>query len=485
MGLAFIPLYIRHMGMEAWGLVGFFSIMQAWLVLLDIGLSPTLNREMARFSAGANSAQSIRNLLRSLEVVYGGIAVMLVLIVWLAAPSLVRDWLQLDNLPVDKVVDAINVMGLVLAARMSEQVYRGALQGLQRHIWLNAAQAMLATIRWGGAAAVLVWISPSIEAFFLWQGLVSLAAVGVFATHTYRCLPTTQYPGHFDLSELKRIHRFAGGMAAGTLLALILTQVDKLMLSKLLTLEQFGYYALAVAVAGALSFLVAPISTSVAPRFTEILTRDEHSVLVTTYHGASQWMAVMVIPAALMMAFFPERLLWVWSGDTTLADTVAPLLVPLALGAMCNAFMHVPHMAQLAYGWTSLGVRVNLFAIAVTVPTIFLVVPIYGAAGAAWTWFALNASYVAIGIHFMHRKVLQREKSKWYVKAIIQPLVVGICAAGALKVVQPVTDSRLGTVLALAVISGIVTILVAVSTPEPRLLLQRQLVRLRGGSTND
>ena len=68
MGLAFIPLYIRYLGMEAYGLIGLFAVIQAWMTLLDMGMTPTLNREMARYTAGAHSSQSIRDLLRSLEI---------------------------------------------------------------------------------------------------------------------------------------------------------------------------------------------------------------------------------------------------------------------------------------------------------------------------------------------------------------------------------------------------------------------------------
>ena len=69
MGLAFVPVCIRYLGIEAFGLVGLFAVMQAWLTLLDVGMTPTLGREMARYSSGAHSAQSIRDLLRSLEFV--------------------------------------------------------------------------------------------------------------------------------------------------------------------------------------------------------------------------------------------------------------------------------------------------------------------------------------------------------------------------------------------------------------------------------
>jgi len=216
MGLAFVPVYIRYLGVEAWGLVGFMSMLQAWLTLLDMGLSPTLSREMARFQAGAHSAQSIRDLLRSLEMIYGGVAVAVVGIVWLIAPWVAVHWLSATQVSAASVAQAIGMMGLVLAARMVEQVYRGAIQGLQRQVWLNGAQSVLATLRWAGAVGVLAWVDTSIEAFFLWQGLVSLLTVLILARQTYHWLPPAKHPASFDLDALVRIRSFAGGMAATT-----------------------------------------------------------------------------------------------------------------------------------------------------------------------------------------------------------------------------------------------------------------------------
>ena len=40
MGLAFIPLYINYLGIEAYGLIGLFAVLQGWLVLLDLGMTP-------------------------------------------------------------------------------------------------------------------------------------------------------------------------------------------------------------------------------------------------------------------------------------------------------------------------------------------------------------------------------------------------------------------------------------------------------------
>ena len=47
MSLAFVPLYIKFMGIESYGLVGIFASLLALFGLLDMGLSTTLNRELA------------------------------------------------------------------------------------------------------------------------------------------------------------------------------------------------------------------------------------------------------------------------------------------------------------------------------------------------------------------------------------------------------------------------------------------------------
>ena len=77
MSLAFVPLYIKYLGIEAYGLIGIFVMLQAWLTLLDMGMKPALAREMARFTGGGHDAQSVWDLLRSIEIVALGIAVLI------------------------------------------------------------------------------------------------------------------------------------------------------------------------------------------------------------------------------------------------------------------------------------------------------------------------------------------------------------------------------------------------------------------------
>jgi hypothetical protein len=56
MALAFVPLYIRYRGIEAYRLIGIFVVLRAWLSLLNMGMKPALARELPRFTGGGLDA---------------------------------------------------------------------------------------------------------------------------------------------------------------------------------------------------------------------------------------------------------------------------------------------------------------------------------------------------------------------------------------------------------------------------------------------
>ena len=438
MGLVFIPLYIRYLGMEAYGLIGLFAIVQAWLTLLDMGMTPTLNREMARFTAGAHDPQSIRNILRSLEILCFTLAALIAGVLWAGSDWMASDWLKADMLSTGVVAQALSIMAFVAAMRFVEGIYRGSLFGLQQQVWYNGASAILATVRQAGAVAVLAWVSSSIQAFFLWQGFFSLLTVVVLAQRVHRILPVAPQPPNFSRDALEGVWAFAGGMMGITFLTILLTQVDKVLLSRLLPLESFGYYILASAVVGVLYTVIVPITQTLYPRMVELFTLEDQAELTSIYHLGAQLVTVLTAPALMLLSFFAGGVVFMWSGDVGLAENTAPILSVLALGTFLNGLMYMPYHLQLAHGWTSLTVKTNVVAVIMIIPAIFWVVPRYGAVGAAWIWMVLNAGYVLISLQFMHRRLLHQEKRRWYFADVICPLAGAIGVSLLAQPLQPV-----------------------------------------------
>ena len=74
--ILFIPLYIYYLGIESYGVVGFFTSMMAALSLLDFGMGQTLVREAARTSKSEADRNTLISLLGALEYIYWSIGVL-------------------------------------------------------------------------------------------------------------------------------------------------------------------------------------------------------------------------------------------------------------------------------------------------------------------------------------------------------------------------------------------------------------------------
>jgi O-antigen/teichoic acid export membrane protein len=427
--LVFVPLYIKFLGTEAFGLIGFFLMLQGLLSLLDLGLSTTLNRELAcRFANG--NGQEVRDLVRTIEWIYWSIAIVIAVGIGVLAPWIAESWVNVKVLPVQSVQHAIVLMGLVVAAQWPFSLYAGGLMGLQKQVLFNAIRAFMVTIQAGGAVLVLWLISQSIEAYFMWQiGIVGIQTVltGYFLRSS---LPKSAKAATFNRDLLRQCWRFAVGMTGISAVAITLTQTDKIILSKLLSLEQFGYYMLAFTLGSALIFLVAPFSAALFPKMSELAAAGNTEELSRLYHKGCQAVSLFVFPAGTLIALFPQEILMLWTRNPRIVENTYLLLSLVVVGCLLNAVVTLPYMLQLAHGWTSLAFYQNIIAIIIMIPLLFLLIPYLGAVGGAIVWVLVNLGYVIFLIPIMHHRILCSDKWHWYIIDIALPaaccIIVGV-----------------------------------------------------------
>ena len=474
MSVAFIPLYLDFLGVEAYGLIGIFFVLQTTFSLLDLGLGTTLNRELARQSAGEGDTGAMRSLVRSLELLSWALAAVLAAALIVAAPVIARDWVQPQDLDPAAIERAIVMMGLALAFRWPLALYTGGLMGLQRHVALNQIIVVASTVQAGGAALVLWWIAPTVEAFFTWQVIAAAAQAGVTMAVLWRGLPS-EGRARFDPALMRGVWRFAAGITGTAVIAVLITQLDKLILSRLLSLETLGYYLLAWLFASGLIQITTPVTTALFPRLSQLVERGDDVELVRLYHRSAQAISVLVVPPAVVLALFGGEVIRLWSGSDEIAANTAPLLALLAAGTMLNCIMILPFVAQLAHGWTRLSVLYHVGAAIVLVPAVVVLARVYGAAGAAAVWLALNAGYVLIVIQLMHRRILAGEKRRWYLVDIAAPLAPALIVAGLWRLVATDSMSAPTLLVLLLAIAATTVAATAAAAPEVRGWLVRRL----------
>jgi O-antigen/teichoic acid export membrane protein len=437
MSLAFVPLYIKFMGIESYGLVGIFASLLALFGLLDMGLSTTLTREMARLSAVPDRAGEMRDLVHTLEIIYWGMAVVIgIAVVGLSGP-IAHHWVKAEKLSPSTVQQAIMIMGGVLAFQWPVSFYSGGLMGLQKQVLLNGVETGVATLRGVGAVLVLWLISPTILAFFTWQIFMTFFRTSTMAGFLWRSIPESGHRAHFQKDTIINIWRFAAGMTGISFTSIILTQTDKIILSKILPLEMFGYYTFATVVASALYYFVYPVSIALFPRFSQMVSLNDQIGLKELYHKSCQFMSVMILPAAIVVSLFSSEILLLWTGNPVTVANTHSIVSILIIGIALNGLMNLPYGFQLAHAWTKLTLYTNIIASIVLVPMIYFLAIRYGPVGAACAWVILNTGYVLICIQIMHSRLLKGEQWRWYLNDVGLPLVGALFMASLWRICAP------------------------------------------------
>jgi O-antigen/teichoic acid export membrane protein len=146
----------------------------------------------------------------------------------------------------------------------------------------------------------------------------------------------------------------------------------------------------------------------------------------------------------MVLMVFGHRVLLLWTGNPSLAEKAAPLVVFMALGTLLNALLWIPFQMQLAQGWTSLTIKINIVAVSLFVPAVILAVPAYGGIGAARVWAALNAAVLVFEMPIMHRRLLPNEMWRWCSQDVAAPLAAAAATAFLFRWTMPHDLSKLG-----------------------------------------
>ncbi|NWD09302.1 lipopolysaccharide biosynthesis protein [Pseudomonas gingeri] len=427
MGFAFVPFYLKFIGAEGYGLIGFFVVLSSSLAILDAGLSATAIREIAGFNdASAEERRGIVSLLTTIEVFFWGIAILVGVGLVCAAPLIAEYWLTVEPDKLQATVKGLRLMGGALAIQFPMVFYTGCLVGLQRQLIVNVVGALSATFRGLGAVAVLYWIAPTVEMFFAWQCIVGGGTLLCLRLSLRREFSSGGGVKKFSVSSIVKVRKFAVGVGSVNVLAFLLTQIDKIVLSKILPIKEFGYYMLAWTLGTICLRLVGPVFNAYYPRVTQLVGLDDERELKLTYLKASRIMGVLVAPLSMWLIFYSQPLLLLWTHDPVLANSTAVALMLIAAGTMLNAFMHMPYALQLANGWTKLAFWQNFLAVLFVLPSTYFFAKRYGLMGAALPWVILNFCYVAISAPIMYRRFIGSVQRAWYWHGIVFPVVFSL-----------------------------------------------------------
>ena len=443
----FVPLYLKFLGVEAYGLVGFYSALLGVLAFADMGFTATLNREMARLSVRNDSDGEMRDLLRTYELTYLFVSIALAISIWILSPLIVTHWLQSSLLQPQEITMAIQLMGVAIAFQLPSGLYIGGLMGLQRQVEANRLQIAWSIYRGLGGVLVLCLLSPTIIAFASWQLVSNALYCFLSRRNLWQTLyfVSTQHVTRFKWQVFRDTWRYGAGMAAMAVVSILLTQTDKLAVSKMLPLDMMGFYTLAGSLAVVPLMMAGPIALAVFPRLAVLVVEGDRLELVRLYHQASRLVALSVIPSGITLAFFAGDFIRAWTGLPATAVKTELTASLLIVGQSMQAVTLIPFYLALAHGDVRLNLKIGVASIILITPLLIYLIARFGIVGAGLSWVIMNVCTLPPYMYFLHRRFMRGEFLTWCIFGIGLPILTALPFVVLGRLFIPYSESRLMT----------------------------------------
>jgi O-antigen/teichoic acid export membrane protein len=319
-----------------------------------------------------------------------------------------------------------------------------------------------------GSILVLLVVARSVVVFYWWQLVFALVelVICVVAVQRYG-LGFTGRAGAFDAGLLRGLWRFSLNVGGMSMFALALKQIDKLIVSTVLPISYLGYYNAATLASNGLSKVGQPIQTAVFPRLTQLHERAERESVATTFHHAVQLTALLTVPLACGLLFFPAEVLWMWTHDSALVSNASGALAVLSGAMLLNGMMSVPFSLMLASGMTRLPLAMNAGGAVLLTPITYVLAQRYGLLGASVGWLLFNVMYFLIVPPVMLHRLLPGNYGAWLTRDTLPFIAAGLASFGAAKwlAADAALPLKVGAAGMALVVYGIVAI---ASTPGLR-----------------
>ncbi|MGD0576952.1 MAG: oligosaccharide flippase family protein [Candidatus Staskawiczbacteria bacterium] len=450
-----VKIIFHKLGGDAMGIIYFTASINAILVtVLEMGVSSTTAREVAGHFA--HDKDYVKKLIQTSSLFYWGIYLLSSLFIFFMAPFFVQKWIHLQTLNPTMVIYILRILGISSIIVLPRIFYYSLLRGLQKMGITNLIDvagsgmqqlgAILILVLGGGFLHVVYWLAAT----YVIEVLIYFFACAHFFSFSYFI------PG-FSLDVVKRNFKFTIGTTLISIFSGIYSQMDKIIISKLLPVATLGYYSFAYGGVSQGTMLTNSVSQAVYPSFSALAKAGDRGSLMSQYHKLQDLVCFGILP---MFALVPFILMPLFS--YLLNKNVAYLLLfpttLLCLGFYINGTMTVPYMFSLAVGKPGITAKMNFYSLFIVLPVMAVLIYFFGLTGAGLSWVFYNLFGYFYAIPRMCRECLDIKTRYWYFH-IFRILILAILTYGASWFILGILNSHSIVSLASAYISASVVYL--------------------------
>lgn len=375
------PINTRLLGAEGYGLLVLVLLIPSYFGFADLGMSIASTKfASGAFAEGATDKEA--------RIVRTAAAIALIPSVPIAAAMIIFSSSIVNVFSVPEGLAAQGSIALKIAGITFVTNFLGLIVNTPQLTRLKMGLNISITsgIRLVGVAAtpIVIYLGGGIIGAVVVGLTVSLVTLAAHILFSYRLLPAL-IGFSIDRPSVRPMMKFGGSLVLASIAAVLLANLEKFVLARVVSVEALAYYSIAATFAAMLTLFSGSIVQSLMPAFSQLQSEANRSALNSLYSRGVRLTLVWLIPGVLFMVLVGRPFFTYWFGPDFGRESTGPFYITLA-GLFFNVLAYFPFTAIMAAGRSDMLARIYWAELIPYVFVVWFLANSFGAIGAAAAW---------------------------------------------------------------------------------------------------
>lgn len=400
-GLIFIPLGIRFLGADLFGLyiiLMMFTLTGA-LSFLDIGFATGVEYFVSLNSQNNIELAKIINTSLSLFFLLGTVST---LIFYYFLPYVIS-FVSTDIVSVTELNRYLTLITFILWLQFIMTACTAILQGLSRfdiiyqaNIFYNIIQNIL--------VLALIYINGDLSMVFETIAIISI----IKFIHLYLYLPNRKAGNLVTFENIKEIASYSFLIFINRLIGLVNNQIDRLLIIKILSPLWMTVYEVVTKPIAPLSHVVQISNAALLPKIVEKHAIKDKDGIKKLYKNIVRYNYLLILPISCFLALYIEELLTLWVGkeyieyaDISRVVILTYLMLPIL--STCGLVIAGIKEVKATFKYTVISMMINAILS-------LLLIQSFGLIGLLWATFVATLYLLIVYPKILDTKLLIQSK---------------------------------------------------------------------------
>ncbi|MDP3842568.1 MAG: flippase [Oxalobacteraceae bacterium] len=390
-----IPQLIEGFGSTRFGLLTLIWAMIGYFSIFDLGLGRALTKLVSE-RLGTAQQQDLPDLVKTSIALIASLGVFATLFVFCGSTWLLREILHVTPDLMIESSYAVWVLAISLPFVVLSSALIGLLEAYKEFKQINLIRVTLGISNFLGPLIVLHW-SNSIYYATTVLALARILSTILYGRCCYQVGALGKTKGKVKKSLFRQIFKFGAWITVSNIISPIMVQMDRFVISSVLSVSVLAYYSVPADMINRLSFFPAAIISVLFPAFSSLWVSKRESG-IALFTRSCRIMTIAVAIPTVFIVIYANQGLEIWLGTNFSAKSTV-IFQWLLIGFFVNSIARIPHTLLQSTGHPDATAKLHLLELPIYGIVLWWLLNKYGVIGAAIAWtFRISLDMVLLFI---------------------------------------------------------------------------------------